>query len=93
MTYAMVAKQLELDSSAAYRRVRSAISLGYIVNVQDKHGQPAKLVLGEPLPEEQAVLPSPEKVEECVFEIASVGPAIVQPQRQERTVVAERIPF
>lgn len=55
-----LAERLDLDKSAASRRVRVAEGLGYLVNLEDRKGKPSRLVLGDPLPEEKPVLPSPE---------------------------------
>jgi hypothetical protein len=54
-----VAQHLDLDKSAASRRVAAAIKGGYLVNTEERKGRPACLELGEPLPGEQEVLPSP----------------------------------
>lgn len=62
-TVIQVAGRLDLDKSAASRRVRMAIEDGYLINLQDKKGQPAKLVIGDPLPaEEEPVLPHPDSL-------------------------------
>lgn len=63
------ARHLELDKATVSRRVRVARQLGYIVNLEDKRGKPARLVLGDPLPEDEAILPSPEALEKdmCVY--------------------------
>jgi hypothetical protein len=45
---------------AVSRRINQAIDLGYLVNEQEKKGQPAKLKVGEPMPDEVGVLPSPD---------------------------------
>lgn len=54
---AAIARELRLDKSAASRRASVAKERGYLVNLETKRGQPAKYVLGEPLPEETPVLP------------------------------------
>jgi hypothetical protein len=54
---AAIARELSLDKSAASRRASVAKERGYLVNRQDKRGQPAKYALGEPLPEDTSVLP------------------------------------
>jgi hypothetical protein len=54
-----VAEHLELDKSSASRRVAAAIKAGYLINTEERKGRPACLELGEPLPEEREVLPSP----------------------------------
>jgi hypothetical protein len=51
---------LVLDKSTVSRRINHAIKLGYLVDEQDKRGQPALLRLGDPLPVEVEVLPRPE---------------------------------
>jgi hypothetical protein len=55
-----VAKGLNLDKSAASRRCRTAESRGYIRNEETSRGRPARYVLADSLPAEQAVLPSPD---------------------------------
>lgn len=54
-----LAQRLGLDKSAAQRRSKVARELGYLVNLEDRNGKPAQLVIGDPLPEETKVLPSP----------------------------------
>jgi hypothetical protein len=44
-----------LDKSAVSRRVADAIDRGYLRNLEDKKGRPARLVMGDPLPEELEV--------------------------------------
>jgi len=60
VTYESVANALGLDKSAGRRRVIKAIKDGYIRNMQDRKGQPAQLVTGNPLPEDRDILPSAE---------------------------------
>lgn len=55
-----VAEDLEIDKAAASRRVRAAISRGYLKNLEDRKGHPARLVIGEEMPEDREILPSPE---------------------------------
>jgi hypothetical protein len=57
---APIAKALGIDKSAASRRVRVAIEDGYLVNLEERKGRPARITLGDPLPEERPVLPSPD---------------------------------
>jgi hypothetical protein len=54
-----VAEHLGLDKSSASRRVAAAIKGGYLFNTEERKGRPACLELGEPLPQEREVLPSP----------------------------------
>ena len=62
---ATVAQELKLDKSAALRRVRTAIDRGYLKNLEDRKGRPARLVLGDPLPEDTEVLPKVEELRGC----------------------------
>jgi hypothetical protein len=55
-----VAKALGIDRLAASRRVRAAIEDGYLTNLEERKGRPARITLGDPLPEERAVLPHPD---------------------------------
>ena len=55
-----VAHALGLDKSAAARRIAAAVQLGYLRNLEDRKGRPARLTLGEPLPESVSILPSCE---------------------------------
>lgn len=64
-TVTAVAERLSLDKSAALRRVKVATDRGYLRNLEDRRGRPARLVLGEPLPEQQDVLPDPEGLQGC----------------------------
>ncbi|AYE95361.1 hypothetical protein C0J29_11735 [Mycobacterium paragordonae] len=63
-----VAKKLALDKSNATRRLRVAAEGGYLRNLEDKRGKPARWVVGDPLPESVALLPDPTQ-------LATVGTA------------------
>ena len=54
---ARLEQALKIDRSAVYRRVSKAISQGYLINDEDRPRKPTKLKLGEPLPEDEAILP------------------------------------
>ena len=60
VTYLQLGERLGLDKSAARRRARVAMERGYLRNLEDKRGQPARLVVGEPLPGEVTILPTVE---------------------------------
>jgi hypothetical protein len=63
-----IATQLRLDESAASRRARKARDGGYLVNLEDKRGKPARYVLGEPMPEDFSILPeASELAEPCTL--------------------------
>ena len=51
---------LKLDKSAISRRVADALSGGFLKNLEDRKGRPARLILGDALPDDYQVLPAPE---------------------------------
>jgi len=55
-----VATRLELDISSARRRVQIALRKDYLKNVEDRKYRPYRLQLGDPLPEDVPLLPSPD---------------------------------
>ena len=59
----LVAKYLGLDKSMTSRRVRRALNGSYLRNLESRKGCPMKLVLGDPLPEAQELLPTAEQLE------------------------------
>jgi hypothetical protein len=59
VTTAALARELELDRTAASRRVRSAKDRGYLRDLEDNPRKPSRIVPGDPLPEELAILPAP----------------------------------
>lgn len=52
-----VAARLKIERSAAGRRLGTARERGYIDNLEEKRGRPARYVLGAPLPEKLDLLP------------------------------------
>jgi hypothetical protein len=56
---------LRLDKSVISRRVAAALDIGLLRNLEDRKGRPARLVLGDPVPPEVEVLPSPERLDEA----------------------------
>jgi len=56
---------LEVDKATASRRYRVALERGYLRNLEDKRGKPARLVLGEALPEDVPLLPTVEALRGC----------------------------
>jgi len=71
-----VARELKLDKGAASRRVRVAIDRGFLKNLEDKRGQPARLRLGEGLPEDMEVLPTADSLRDalrCSVAVLSKG--------------------
>jgi hypothetical protein len=80
VSLAQLAATLKLDKSAASRRWREARRRGYLKNLEDKRGKPARIVVDEPLPEDVELLPSPELVAECCS-VARNDKGIADPHR------------
>ena len=55
-----IAEALRLDKSAAARRVAAAVHLGHLRNLEERKGRPARIVLGDVMPNSPDVLPAPE---------------------------------
>ncbi|MBX6765350.1 MAG: hypothetical protein IRY88_17030 [Rubrobacteraceae bacterium] len=72
-TITELAGELQLDKSSAWRRVRSAMDRGYIRNLEDRRGRPARLVPGDALPDDIEVLPDPERLQGCTVAVVSEG--------------------
>ena len=64
VTSVQLGERLGLDKSAARRRAMVAVERGYLKNLEDKKGKPARLVPGEPLPGEITILPTVETLTE-----------------------------
>jgi len=60
-----IAAALKLDKSAASRRIAAAIQLGTLRNLEERKGRPARVCLGDPLPEEVPVLPEAGVLQRC----------------------------
>jgi hypothetical protein len=52
-----LAKALGIDKSAASRRWQTARARGYLKNLEDKRGRPARITAADPLPDDVHVLP------------------------------------
>jgi biotin operon repressor len=73
VSVAELARKLELDRSTVSRRVRSAKDRGYLRDLEDNPRKPSRLILGDDLPDDLQILPSPEDVRVGVKERASDG--------------------
>lgn len=80
VTYQQLGARLQLDKSTAMRRARVALNRGYLKNLEDRRGQPARLVLGEPLPSEVTILPTVETLSKAGCTVARTREAEI-PQR------------
>ena len=86
-----LATLLGLDKSATSRRWKNARARGYLKNVEEKRGKPARIVLGDPLPDEIEILPSPERLEERWTSAGGSGGVAREPSPvgYERCLVCE----
>ena len=73
-----LADHIQLDKSSASRRARVAANLGYLKNLEDKKGKPARYVLDDELPEDTPALPSPDKLRKLIREVPPEMHATVQ---------------
>lgn len=65
LTLREIAQALALDKSAASRRISTTIQLGYLRNTEDRKGRPARVCLGDPIPDEMPVLPDAQALQCC----------------------------
>jgi len=59
-----LAKELKVDKATASRRARAARYGGYLENLEDRRGHPARYKVGESLPDPAKALPEPSKLAE-----------------------------
>jgi hypothetical protein len=62
VTVSALADDLGLSPSGAWYRVRRALAGGWLINLERRPHHPARLEVGDPLPEDLPVLPEPEQV-------------------------------
>ncbi len=72
-------KALELDRGVISRRVRAACDRGYLKDLEDRKGRPAQLVLGDPMPDEIDVLPTPEALSDALLHRCGVDVGDTRP--------------
>jgi hypothetical protein len=64
VTQRQLARALRLDKGAVSRRAKAALDAGFLVNREERRGRPHRLVPGDPLPDDQPILPTVEAVEQ-----------------------------
>jgi hypothetical protein len=76
-----LATALNVDKSSASRRWSEARRRGYLRNLEDRRGKPARIVVGEPLPNDVEILPPASQLEErCgIARVPEQGPAPPDP--------------
>ena len=68
VTQKALVSALNLDKSAVSRRVRSATRDGYLRDLEERRGHPSRLVVGDSLPEDAAILPTVEELRGCTVD-------------------------
>jgi len=81
VTVRAVAEKLGLDKSNASRRLRVAADGGYVRNLEDKRGKPARWVLGDPLPDDSTAQLLPDATQ--------LATAVATPDQECCAVAAE----
>jgi hypothetical protein len=71
VTVVELARELKLDRSAVSRRVRNAKDRGYLRDLEDNPRKPSRLILGDDLPDDLEILPTPEDVRASMQKRAS----------------------
>ncbi|MCH7574123.1 MAG: hypothetical protein IIA59_03270 [Candidatus Marinimicrobia bacterium] len=71
VTITAIARKLSIDNSAAFRRVKGATMRGFLVNLESKPYRAARIVMGDSMPHNQTVLPTPDEV--CRFDAELEG--------------------
>jgi hypothetical protein len=64
ITIKAIGDELRLDKQPAYRRVQMALDDGYLRNMEDRKGRPAQIVMGDPMPDDEKILPDPEDLKD-----------------------------
>lgn len=62
VTVTTIAKVLKVDKSSASRRVKVAVDLEYLRNLESRRGKPLRVCVGDPMPEDGKVLPTVEEL-------------------------------
>jgi hypothetical protein len=65
VSIAELSRSMQLDKSAVSRRVAQSVQRGFLRNLEERKGRPARLTLGDPLPEEIPLLPSGQVLHCC----------------------------
>jgi hypothetical protein len=90
ISIAKLAQVLKVDKAAASRRWGRAKAGGYLKNLEDKRGKPARIVLAEPLPEDVQVLPTVEQLSDrCTVDRVAEGVDAPPPPSVEQALLHE----
>ncbi|HXW21496.1 MAG TPA: hypothetical protein VEK14_01150 [Rhodomicrobium sp.] len=78
-----IKKALKLDKSAVSRRVTAALDAGFLRNLEERKGRPARLVLGDPVPAEIELLPTPKGLHGCAVVEGDKRPPSPDPRNSD----------
>jgi DNA-binding transcriptional ArsR family regulator len=83
VTAKALAAELGLDKSNASRRLDEAEAGGYLEDLEEKKkGKPRRVVIGEPLPDGDEILPHPNRIADgCAVAPVSMGDPAEEPQQ------------
>jgi hypothetical protein len=84
VTVAQLTRELKLDRSTVSRRARNAKDRGYLRDLEDNPRKPSRLVLGDDLPDDVQILPSPDDVRASVKERTSGSARLDGAQKPHR---------
>ena len=73
-------------STAPSRRVSVARSLGYIKNEEQRRRMPAKLVIGDKMPDDAEILPNPDRLRDSL-QVCTSDRGDRQTENQSRQMV------
>jgi DNA-binding transcriptional ArsR family regulator len=77
-----IAAKLDLDKSAVSRRVRKAEKAGYVKNLEERRGKPARIRTADPLPDDIQLLPEPDAIaDRCTVDANKEGIETPSPPR------------
>lgn len=62
VSYVELGADCGISREAARQRVRPILRAGFLTNAEQRRGHPAKLVVGDPLPQGRPFLPSPQEL-------------------------------
>jgi hypothetical protein len=82
VSLAKIATRLQLDKSAVSRRVRKAEKAGYLKNLEERRGKPARIRTADPLHDDIQLLPETSAIEvRCTVDAKTEGVKTPLPQK------------
>src|SRR5215217_3575525 len=75
--------ELGLEKGPVSRRVRLAIEAGFLKNLEERKGKAARLIVGDPMPEDLQILPAAKELEWKCSTVSSLSEGIEHPLSPE----------